>query len=110
MSRFYREKRDVFEGAMRRHLAGLAEWDTPEAGMFFWFKLLIGSDGAEGDSETIIRTNAVEKGVLALPGTVFLPNGRKTSYVRAAFSLLPPEEVEEAIKRLRDVILNAKKA
>lgn len=39
MSRFYREKRDVFEHAMRRHLSGLAEWSTPEAGMFFWCAL-----------------------------------------------------------------------
>ena len=36
VSRFYREKRDVFETAMRKHLGGLAEWTTPEAGMFFW--------------------------------------------------------------------------
>lgn len=36
VSAFYREKRDVFESAMRKHLTGLAEWDTPEAGMFFW--------------------------------------------------------------------------
>lgn len=36
VSQFYREKRDVFETAMRRYLDGLAEWDTPEAGMFFW--------------------------------------------------------------------------
>lgn len=36
VSQFYREKRDVFEAAMRRYLDGLAEWDTPEAGMFFW--------------------------------------------------------------------------
>lgn len=34
---FYRAKRDVFEAAMQRHLAGLAEWATPEAGMFFWW-------------------------------------------------------------------------
>ena len=34
---FYRTKRDVFEAAMQRHLAGLAEWTTPEAGMFFWW-------------------------------------------------------------------------
>ncbi|KAI9435643.1 PLP-dependent transferase [Lactarius psammicola] len=33
---FYRAKRDVFEAAMGRHLHGLAEWKTPEAGMFFW--------------------------------------------------------------------------
>ncbi|KAH9025336.1 pyridoxal phosphate-dependent transferase [Lactarius hengduanensis] len=33
---FYRAKRDVFGAAMQRHLHGLAEWNTPEAGMFFW--------------------------------------------------------------------------
>ena len=74
------------------------------------FKLLLPTaDGeAEGDSASIIREKAVERGVLALPGTVFLPNGRKTAYVRASFSLLTPEEVDEAIKRLRDVIVDAR--
>ena len=33
---FYRAKRDVFEAAMQRHLDGLAEWNAPDAGMFFW--------------------------------------------------------------------------
>ena len=70
--------------------------------------MLIGSESDEGDSESIIRKNAVERGVLALPGTVFLPNGRKTAYVRASFSLLTPEEVDEAVKRLRDAILDAR--
>ena len=36
VSQFYRQKRDVFEAGMRRHLAGLAEWSSPEAGMFMW--------------------------------------------------------------------------
>ncbi|KZT67413.1 PLP-dependent transferase [Daedalea quercina L-15889] len=108
VSRFYREKRDVFEGAMRRHLTGLAEWTAPEAGMFFWFKLLLAKDGEEGDSESLIRTKAYERGVLALPGTVFLPRGGKTAYVRASFSLLGEEEVEEAVKRLRETILEAR--
>ena len=73
------------------------------------FKLLLPTvDGEEGDSASIIREKAVQRGVLALPGTVFLPNGRKTAYVRASFSLLPEEDVEEAIKRLRDVILDAR--
>lgn len=83
----------------------------------FWvlihrFKLLLSSaaeaEGEEGDSESIIRTQAFERGVLALPGTVFLPNGRKTPYVRASFSLLGEEEVDEAVKRLRATILDAR--
>ncbi|CCM06418.1 uncharacterized protein FIBRA_08679 [Fibroporia radiculosa] len=110
VSQFYREKRDVFESAMKRHLEALAEWTRPEAGMFFWFKLLLDPTGeSEGDSESIVRTKAYERGVLALPGTAFLPRGGKTPYVRAAFSLLGPEEVEEAIKRLRETVLEARR-
>ncbi|TEB34615.1 PLP-dependent transferase [Coprinellus micaceus] len=107
---FYREKRDVFERAMKKHLQGLAEWSTPEAGMFFWFKLLLYDDPSEdGDSKAVIETTAFNRGVLALPGTAFLPNGRKTAYVRASFSLTPEEDVDTAIGRLRDAILDAKK-
>ncbi|EGN98737.1 hypothetical protein SERLA73DRAFT_181360 [Serpula lacrymans var. lacrymans S7.3] len=109
VSQFYREKRDIFEAALRRHLDGLVQWETPEAGMFFWFKLLMNAPGDasvdEGDSEDLIRNKAYEEGVLALPGTVFLPNGRKTSYVRAAFSLSTEEQVNEALRRLRVVLL-----
>lgn len=36
VSNLYRMRRDIFENAMKRHLDGLADWDTPEAGMFFW--------------------------------------------------------------------------
>ena len=56
----------------------------------------------------MIRTKALENGVLALPGTIFLPSGRKTTYVRASFSLLPEDQVEEALRRLREVILQAR--
>ncbi|OJT07361.1 Kynurenine/alpha-aminoadipate aminotransferase, mitochondrial [Trametes pubescens] len=114
VSEFYKGKRDVFERFMKQYLDGLAEWDTPEAGMFFWFKLLLNAPGSESaeeqDSESLIRTKALEKGVLALPGTVFLPNGEKTAYVRAAFSLLDEADVEEAIKRLREAVLEARGA
>jgi tryptophan aminotransferase len=37
VSQFYREKRDVFESALHKHLEGLAEWTSPEAGMFVWY-------------------------------------------------------------------------
>jgi tryptophan aminotransferase len=91
-------------------LDGLAEWVTPEAGMFVWFKLLIADKpGEEGDSLDLIRNKAFENGVLALPGTVFLPDGRKTAYVRASFSLLSEEDVNEGLRRLRVTILEARK-
>ncbi|KAF8554447.1 PLP-dependent transferase [Imleria badia] len=105
VAEFYREKRDTFEKALQTHLGDLAEWKTPEAGMFFWFKLLINANPHdEGDSKELIQTKAYENGVLALPGTVFLPNGRKTAYVRAAFSLSTEEQVNEALRRLKEVL------
>ncbi|TFK69934.1 PLP-dependent transferase [Pluteus cervinus] len=111
VSAFHRGKRDIFERVMNKHLSGLAQWSSPEAGMFFWFKLIL-SEGdkvaEDGDSEAIIRTKAFDRGVLALPGTVFMPDGRKTAYVRAAFSLSTEPEVEEALRRLRQVILEAR--
>lgn len=73
---------------------------------FIRFKLLMNPNpDEEGDSRELIQTKAYENGVLALPGTVFLPNGRKTAYVRAAFSLSTPEQVNEALKRLKIVLL-----
>lgn len=69
-------------------------------------------DSAEdnGDSESLIQTKAFRHGVLALPGQVFMPKGTKTAYVRASFSLLPPDEVEKAIVRLREVIIEERQA
>jgi tryptophan aminotransferase len=66
------------------------------------FRLLLGEDG---DSACVIQTKAFEGGVLALPGTVFLPNGDRSTYVRASFSLLEEGQVNEALHRLRVVIL-----
>jgi tryptophan aminotransferase len=70
--------------------------------------IITNNDGSTGDSETAIRTTAFNKGVLALPGNVFLPNGNKTAYVRASFSLNPEEEVYEALKRLRETVVEAR--
>lgn len=124
----------MFESALQEFLGkdGLAEWTKPEAGMFFWYIILVSSlhpviydlhsvmsasasrfklilptadASGEGDSESLIRTKAFENGVLALPGTVFLPNGAKTAYVRASFSLLEEAEVREALRRLREVLV-----
>jgi len=111
VSEFYRGRRDVFEAAMQKHLKGLAEWTSPEAGMFVWFKLLLsppGESDADDDSADIIRTHALEKGVLALPGTAFLPNGRKTAYVRTSFSLLGDADIDEALRRLGSVVATAR--
>lgn len=58
----------------------------------------------EGDSQELIATKAYENGVLALPGTVFIPSDGITAYVRASFSVLDEERVNEALRRLGEVV------
>ena len=60
------------------------------------------------DSNALIRSKAFERGVLALPGTVFYPNKRTSAYVRASFSTLDEAEVNEALRRLKEAIIEAR--
>ncbi|QRV87154.1 aminotransferase class I and II protein [Ceratobasidium sp. AG-Ba] len=103
---FYRAKRDVFHEAMTKHFGnGLAEWTKPEAGLFFWFKLNL--PPSKSDSYHLIRTKALAKGVLAVPGAAFYPSGRKSAYVRASFSLVDKQDADEALRRLAEVVKEA---
>ncbi|CAO3657714.1 unnamed protein product [Umbelopsis ramanniana] len=97
---FYREKRDVFLECAERRLKGYAEWTVPQAGMFVWLKLLNGIT----DSNKLITSSAVEKKVLAVPGVAFVPSGEPTPYVRVSFSNVTPENMDEALKRLAEVV------
>jgi hypothetical protein len=62
---FYAERREVFEAIARKHLDGLARWVSPVAGMFLWIDL---SPAGITDTYELIRHEAYEKGVLAVPG------------------------------------------
>ena len=89
-----------------RWLTGLAEWHEPAAGLFLWIKLK-----GVADSEKLIMENAAQKQVMLMPGSVFMPNHRTPCpYVRAAFSVPTPEEVDLAIQRLAEVLKEAQKA
>lgn len=119
VAEFYREKRDIFEKALQKHMKGLAEWVRPNASMFVWIKLRLPpsieveniktvtvSSGSEheGDSAVFVRTKAVDSGILVLPGQSTYFDGRKTCCVRVSFSLLSEEEVDEALRRLASVL------
>ncbi|KAK7006260.1 Aminotran-1-2 domain-containing protein [Favolaschia claudopus] len=105
---FYRSRRDMFERVARKHLEGLAEWVTPVAGMFLYIKLLVHNDGREADSEKIVLGKATSKGVLAVPGTAFMPLKGPSPYLRVSFSLIEEDQADEACRRLREAVLEAK--
>lgn len=102
---FYKRKRDVFEATAREHLAGVAEWNTPEAGLFFYTKFLL-PPGA--DSYTLMRETAVKWGVLALPGVAFMPSDSPTQHARLSFRMIEEGDMTEACRRLRAAILEVR--
>ncbi|KAJ7574349.1 PLP-dependent transferase [Mycena floridula] len=110
VSAIYRRKRNLFNDCLKKHLSGLAEWNLPQAGMFFWIKLHLGRSENEGDSEMTMEQLGLECGILAVPGAAFLTSSeRTTSFVRCSFGLLPEHDYEEAAKRLRDLVISARR-
>ena len=92
---FYRSQCEAFLASANRHLAGLATWTVPSAGMFVWLHFL-----GVRDTHALITKHAVSAKVLLVPGTSFMPCSSPSSYARAAFSTAAPEDMDEALRRL----------
>ncbi|KAK4702508.1 tryptophan aminotransferase, partial [Phenoliferia sp. Uapishka_3] len=108
---FYKSKRDMFEAAAHEHLDDVATWVSPSSGMFLYLNLQLSSDPSiQGDSRALISTGALAKGVLAVPGSSFMPSRSASSCVRVAFSLATPEQADEGLRRLKEAILEARDA
>jgi kynurenine/2-aminoadipate aminotransferase len=90
----YKDRRDRFVACATRHLSGKARWHPPAAGMFLWFELLGVKDTTE-----LVKTKAVSKKVLLVPGNAFLPDGAPSCFVRGSFSIATAEEFEEGFRR-----------
>jgi len=63
----YRQRRDAFEAALRRHFSDLASWQTPPGGLFFWLTL-----NRRIDTRKLLP-RAIDAGVAFMPGEPFLP-------------------------------------
>ncbi|XP_010776062.1 kynurenine/alpha-aminoadipate aminotransferase, mitochondrial, partial [Notothenia coriiceps] len=88
---FYRKQRNAMISSADKWLKDVAEWHAPSAGMFLWIKLK-----GIADTQQLIMEKALEKEVLLVPGGVFMINSSDPCpYVRAAFSLSTPEQIDE---------------
>eukprot|EP00299_Pterocystis_sp_00344_P016788 c841_g1_i1.p1 GENE.c841_g1_i1~~c841_g1_i1.p1 ORF type:complete len:439 (+),score=98.77 c841_g1_i1:115-1317(+) len=100
---FYRSRRDRMCGFAHQYIGDLATWNPPSAGMFLWINCKNITD-----TRAMIKQKAVERKVLFVPGTSFSvdPNA-PSSYVRAAFSMASEDSMEEAIRRLGQLMREA---
>ncbi|KAJ5265093.1 hypothetical protein N7505_007886 [Penicillium chrysogenum] len=97
----YRRRRNLFIAAAERHLIGRATWDVPTAGMFLWLTLCL---PAGRDSSELLGKQEMGNGILAIPGVAFMPGNEKVCHIRASYSLIPEEDMDEACARIARLV------
>lgn len=98
---FYRHRRDMMLNAADKHLTGLCQWSVPEGGMFLWFNV-----PGVNDTWDMLLKRGLEKNIMLLPGHAFKPGTgtKKSSNMRAAFSVAAESDFEVAFERLAQLI------
>ncbi|HET7866816.1 MAG TPA: PLP-dependent aminotransferase family protein [Burkholderiaceae bacterium] len=94
----YRAQRDAMRAALERHLGGVARWNAPAGGMFFWVELPAGLDAVA------LLPRAVEAGVAFVPGAAFYANAPQPRTLRLSFVTVPPERIAAGIEILAGVV------
>ncbi|OIR08739.1 2-aminoadipate transaminase [mine drainage metagenome] len=99
LARRYRERRDTFEAALRRHFGDLASWQVPPGGLFFWLTLNRCID------TRLLLPKAIEEGVAFMPGEPFFPAAVESSgQLRLNFSHASEEQADVGLARLAALI------
>lgn len=98
----YARRAVVILAACQQHLAGLAEWSVPSAGMFLWLRLLHVQDSTD------IWEQLKAAKVVLLPGRAMHCRSADPSfhspYMRVSFSNASLEDLEEGMRRLGAVL------
>ncbi|KAJ1732139.1 hypothetical protein LPJ61_002189 [Coemansia biformis] len=107
----YRLRRNLFVRMARKHLAGLAEFAVPTAGMFVWIKVT-SIDPADPAATQRLLGGMRKAGVMMAPATPFCSAGpagaqRAGNHLRAAFALVDTDMFEPALQRLAQAIVAA---
>lgn len=94
----YRSRRDLMLAAMKEHFPSTITWNCPGGGMFLWITLPENWDARE------ILLQCIERNVAFVPGQEFFPDGSGRNTMRMNFSNASPENIEEGIKRMGEVL------
>lgn len=96
--RIYRQRRDVMLAALEKTMPLGCKWHVPHGGLFIWLQL------PEGFSTNDLYPIALREKVKYLAGSVCYPDHKSYRYMRLNFTMHPPQEIEEGIRRLAKAI------
>ena len=94
----YRSKLDTMHVVLREEFGGLAHWQKPEGGYFFWLRF---------DQELDLmrlRERARERETGFQPGPVFSTQNGLSDCLRLSFAHYSEDQIAEGVRRLRPLI------
>ncbi len=94
----YHHRCEITLAALERHMPPGVTWTRPRGGFFVWLTL------PEKVSVGPVQEAARQHGVLFVPGTGFFANSGGERNLRLAFSFVPPDEIEQGVAILAQVI------
>ncbi len=98
----YRAKRDALVRGLESGFAPgdplKPQWHLPNGGFFLWLRLAPGVDPAR------LAQEAASRGIGYVPGTAFFADGSGSDYIRLAWSMLSPEDLETAGRLLAEAM------
>jgi 2-aminoadipate transaminase len=94
----YRRKRDALSAVFAREdLAAMGwHWEMPQGGLYFWLR---GPVDLDTGTESAFCRQALENGVLYVPGGLCYGDDPPPNYVRISFGVLQEAELAEAGRR-----------
>ncbi len=104
LTTFYRRRRDSFDLSLTSAFSGIADWQQPVGGLFYWLTL---RPEFAIDTRELLK-QAIEAGVAFMPGESFYPRGVKAlPSLRLNFSHASPEEAAHGLRTLAGIIRTA---
>ena len=100
----YKVQRDAMQAALQKHVAGLAQWQRPVGGMFFWLELPPGIDAMT------LLPKAIEAGMAFVPGEPFFASAPLRNTLRLSFVTVAADRIEAGVAALAGVLRQAEAA
>jgi 2-aminoadipate transaminase len=97
----YKAQRDAMRAALQRHLPPGCRTTVPAGGMFFWVEL------PEGLDASALLPQAVEAGVVYVPGAPFFSGAARANTLRLSFVTVAPALIEQGVAALGQVLARA---
>ena len=97
LRRTYRNRVEVMQDALQTEFGGLATWQRPDGGYFFWLRF-------DDDVDTApLRDRARELQAGFQPGSAFSSDGKLGNFLRLSFAHYGEDDIREGIARMRPI-------